>query len=286
MLERVEKWLKILCLLLAALLMYRVVAMAFHGNPLARLRIPSVPSLPVTNAPAATNTAAAKSTNATAKTGTNAASTNVAASKTNDGGTNAVSTNVVAAKTNGPALAQSNSVSMVGTNATNIVASKSTNATNVTTATNLVSGNAPTNAPTNSASTMIVGASGARGARRGGPGGPMEPGKLGPDVPIAIRSRVEKIVASEIFGPIMRPMPMALLGIGDNEAFMRAPNGQTGLMKEGDELGGIKMLRIGTNRVLVDQDGQNKELMIFGGIGSETLMPKKETTNEPTRKQP
>ena len=72
----------------------------------------------------------------------------------------------------------------------------------------------------------------------------------------------------------MRPLPMALLGIGDKDVFLRAPNGQTGLLKEGDELGGVKLLLIGTNRVLIEHEGQQKELTVFAGFGSETLLPK------------
>ena len=67
---------------------------------------------------------------------------------------------------------------------------------------------------------------------------------------------------------------MGLLGIAGDVAFLRAPNGQTGLVKEGDELGGLKLLRIGTNRVLVEQDGQPQELTIFSGFGGESLMTK------------
>jgi len=95
-----------------------------------------------------------------------------------------------------------------------------------------------------------------------------------PEVPAAIRSRIDRIVQSEILGPVIRPLPMALLGIAGQDAFLRAPNGQTGLVREGGELGGIKVLRIGTNRVLIEHEGQKKELMIFSGFGSETLLPK------------
>jgi hypothetical protein len=64
-------------------------------------------------------------------------------------------------------------------------------------------------------------------------------------------------------------------------AFLRTANGQTGLVKEGDSLGDLKLLRIGINRVLVEQDGQKKELMIFSGYGGESLLPKQnETSNE------
>jgi len=79
-------------------------------------------------------------------------------------------------------------------------------------------------------------------------------------------------------------MPMALLGIAGKVAFLRSPSGQTGLVKEGDDLGEIKLLRIGTNRVLVEQDGQKKELMIFSGLGGESLMPKTTETSDETIK--
>jgi hypothetical protein len=94
------------------------------------------------------------------------------------------------------------------------------------------------------------------------------------NVPPAIQACIEQITQSEILGPIPRPMPMALLGIAGRDAFLRAPGGQTGLLKEGDELGGVKLLRIGTNRVLIEHEGQKKELTLFGGFGSETLLPK------------
>ena len=94
-----------------------------------------------------------------------------------------------------------------------------------------------------------------------------------PDLAPPILARVDKVTDSEILGPVMRPLPMALLGIAGNVAFLRSPSGQTGLVKEGDELSGLKLLRIGTNRVLIEQDGQQKELTIFAGYGGESLLP-------------
>jgi hypothetical protein len=93
-----------------------------------------------------------------------------------------------------------------------------------------------------------------------------------PDLPPSILARVDRVTDSEILGPIMRPLPMALLGIAGNVAFLRAPSGQTGMVKEGEDLGPIKLLRIGTNRVLVEQEGQKKELTIFSGFGGDTLL--------------
>ena len=94
------------------------------------------------------------------------------------------------------------------------------------------------------------------------------------NLPPAISARIDRVTQSEILGPIIRPLPMALLGIAGQDAFLRAPNGQTGLLKEGEELAGVKLLRIGTNRVLIEHEGQQKELSVFSGFGSETLLQK------------
>ena len=125
---------------------------------------------------------------------------------------------------------------------------------------------APTNAPP-----APPGAPG-RPGRPGGPGG-------GAPLPPEVQARLDKIVQSELLGPVMRPPPMALLGIAGQDVFFRAPNGQSGLVREGAELGGVQIVRVGTNRVLVREAGELKELMIFEGIGGTSLMPQgKEAT--------
>jgi hypothetical protein len=100
-----------------------------------------------------------------------------------------------------------------------------------------------------------------------------------------IQARVDRVTDSEILAPVVHPMPMALLGIAGNVAFLRSPSGQTGLVKEGDDLGEIKLLHIGTNRVLIEQDGQKKELMIFSGFGGESLLSKPTDTSDETTKE-
>ena len=107
------------------------------------------------------------------------------------------------------------------------------------------------------------------------PGNPLhgqQSGNPNAALPPAVQSRVERITQSEILGPVMRPLPMALLGLAGEDAFLRAPNGQTGLMRVGDELGGIRLLRIGTNRVLIEHEQQQKELTLFAGFGGEPLL--------------
>jgi len=95
-----------------------------------------------------------------------------------------------------------------------------------------------------------------------------------PELPLAVQARVDRIAQGEILAPFIRPLPMALLGIAGDSAFLRAPNGQSGVIKEGGEVGGIKLVRIGINRVLIEQDGEQKELTVFSGYGGESLLPK------------
>lgn len=74
----------------------------------------------------------------------------------------------------------------------------------------------------------------------------------------------------------MHPLPMALLGIAGDTAFLRTASGQTGLVKVGDSLGDLKLLQIGTNRVLVEQEEQKEQLTIFDGYGGDSLLSKPE----------
>jgi hypothetical protein len=51
-------------------------------------------------------------------------------------------------------------------------------------------------------------------------------------------------------------------------------------VKAGDSLGDLKLLQIGVNRVLVEQDGQKKELTIFDGYGGDPLLPKQDENSK------
>lgn len=281
MLERLEPILKGLCIALAALLLFLVVRLVVRSNPLARLNIPALPTLPPdTNAPAA-----GAGTNALAARGSGKAGTNVVQSGTK---TNGVATNALAlgksakAETNAPPSASA----QAATNPpTQLTAKSETNAP-----AEPHSGKMDTNTVTgtNSAQTNLSAKLPGGSRRSPGAGGGMPPGMPGmamgpsgrpgmtpaPELPLPIRARVYQITDSEILGPVMRPMPMALLGIAGEVAFLRSASGQTGLVKEGDSLGGLKLVRIGTNRVLVEDDGQKKELTIFSGYGGESLLPK------------
>ncbi len=287
--ERSKQILRLACFVLAALVVYELADVVVRINPLARVKIPALPSLPPdTNAPAAvkrTNapevaTRAGGATNQGVRVGTNAmAGTNAAAmaAGTNVAGTNAVvakvATNMdaeIAAATNG-----SNGTNGVNgmSGGANTAAGKGTNLT-ASVGTNGILPGAATNAGSRAdgARAAVVMASGGpnAGPRLGG-------GGRGTQLSPGIQARVDRIAESEILGAVIRPPPMALLGIAGNYAFLRTPSGQSGLVKLGDELGGIKLLVIGTNHVLVEEQGQKKELTIFSGFGGESLLPKPET---------
>lgn len=282
MLERWEPVLKAICLALAALVLFQVARLVMRSDPLAHLNIPELPTLPPdTNAP-------------TGGTGTNS----LAAPGSGKVGTNTAQPGVpiAGAATNGPAGRESAKTGSIASHS--VSAQKETNPASPTAAaiinTNSTidprSGVKETNTvvrPDTGGSKLSATPSGSTPRGAGVSAGlPPDMAAMGmgpfgrpgasaaPELPLPIRARVDRITDSEILGPIMRPLPMALLGIAGNVAFLRAANGQTGLVKEGDNLGGLKLLRIGTNRVLVEDDGQKKELTIFSGYGGESLLPK------------
>jgi hypothetical protein len=288
MLERSEPVLKVICVALAALLLFQVVRLVMRSDPLAHLNIPALPTLPPdTNAPAGgagTNSLAASGLG---KAGTNTAhpGAQVAGAPTNSPsghesgklGTNDLHS-VSAQKGTNPPLpiaetrtgTNSTSEPRSGAKETNTVSRPDLARTNLS---------ATPSGVTNRGSGVSAGLPPQMAAMGMGP--PGRPGAMtAPELPLPIRARVDRITDSEILGPIMRPLPMALLGIAGNVAFLRAANGQTGLVKEGDSLGSLKLLQIGTNRVLVEDDGQKKELTIFSGYGSESLLPKQKENSK------
>lgn len=282
--ERYERLLRTLCLVLGGVLLVRLGWVAFHHNPLAHLKIPAVPALvatepasghQATNAPPglqatkkSTNLlSAAKSTtetNSSAKQLVSKASTNAAPTADPINTNPATNSPIAQAGTN----ARSGTNALIQTNAPTAAGAGPGNTNSIA-----LAAKAATNGP---AGAMLSGKPGAGPPSAAAVAMLNPPQRPGPAKPLApeYQARVDRITDSEILGPVMRPLPMALLGIAGNVAFLRGPNGQTGLVKEGDELAGLKLLRIGINRVLIEQEGQKKELTIFSGFGGESLLPK------------
>jgi hypothetical protein len=296
---------------LAAIMLYELIGAVLRHNPLEHMSIPTLPALaaapdvksggPGTNSVTSkvsgmvgTNSSAVKNSDqsganslaveAASKRGTNA----IPAVESEHKGTNSTlaqvpgksETNVVADE--GATVKSTNSVSIQGLEKTdtNLIAGLEKTGTNMMSGTNLVSGTngaRGTNlvSGTNLLSHLTPGKMAMNLKLRQGLG------KKAAELPPVIQARIDKITDSEILGPVIRPVPMGLLGIAGEYAFLRAPSGQTELVKEGAEMGGIKLLKIGINRVLVEEAGEQKELTIFEGYGGETLLPKaKEKPNE------
>jgi hypothetical protein len=282
--ERYERLLRLVCLVLGGVLLVRVGSVVLHHNPLAHLKIPAVPTLAAADA-----TSSGKGTNTVANQESAKKSTNAPSGGKPGNSTNSLVNQGAKSGTNvAPALASEKNRTNAAASAE--IAKTRTNSvisTNVVALTNVVTAEAGKTTGTNTAAPVGRSATNQVAGPSGKPAGagstsaaamlnpPQQPGMPAKarDLPPEIQARVDRITDSEILGPVMRPLPMALLGIAGNVAFLRAANGQTGLVKEGEDLGGLKLLRIGINRVLVEQEGQKKELMIFSGLGGESLLP-------------
>ena len=245
--ERPEQIAKIVCVALGALLFCRFVWIILTANPLARVVVPALPALPdespVTNAP----TTASVAVNSMTRGGQAQAGV----------------------KTNSPA-SMTNSVQRLDA----VVKQTGSNA-------HIMPAQPGTKTEVPGALSDANSGAGHSHHRHGPFAGMMGmPGRKAEVTP-AVQASIDRITDSEILGPVVRPLPMALLGIAGKVVFLRTPDGVTGLVKEGDELGGIKLVGIGVNRVLIEEDGHQKELTIFDGIGGKTLLDKSlQSSNE------
>jgi len=297
--EHAEQWLKILCGILVAILLFQTGRALVRNHPFGNIVLPVPPTLgssnpepapggptatsPANGAPMPGKTATLPPTNSPGGTNlvatlnaTNLSPTNLPPlSSTNQPTTNAlVATNAPVPPTISVSTNGGLSTTNLGSSATN----SSLSATNIS--------SSPTNGTPSATNGPVALAGQSAKAHsphphRMGPGGPGQPA---PDLPPLVQARIGKIVDSELLGPVMHPQPMALLGIAGDVAFLRTDSGETGLVKVGDALGDLKLLRIGINRILVEQNGQPKELTIFSGMGSESLLntsdkSSNETTN-------
>lgn len=276
--ERSEQIFKLVCLGLGVLLAVQLAKAVMHFNPLAGITIPELPSLA-----AETNAIASVGNKPSMKAETNSnASTPVAHTDTT----------AASPDTNPVAKAKLNGTASNSTSAKPPMASTALSTNQIATSTNAATAKTEANTNTLADSTKTNDSTAAPIKKHSQKNGNLPPGLLASasrtksaKLPPEIQARVDRVTESEILGPAPHPMPMALLGIAGNTAFLRSPGGQTGLVKEGEDLGEIKLLQIGINRVLIEQNGEKKELMIFDGYGGESLLQKStEPTNETTNR--
>ena len=274
MLERREVLLKILCATLTVVLVAEVARVVLRRGPLTAATIPAVPTLSAT-----TNTPVAVAGHPSAP-GRTGPAPQPASSPTNAPGAAAPphlpQAALVAKGTNAPLTTNAVAPQAIAAKGTN--ASPATNAAApqaAATGTNALNPQAPLPAPSEPATTPA--ASLPPGLPPGvilaggppGMGGPVP----APALPAEVQARITRITDSEVLAPANKPPPMALLGIAGHDVFLRTATGQAGLVKLGDELDGVKILKIGVNRVLVEDHGEKKELTIFEGFGGESLLP-------------
>lgn len=96
---------------------------------------------------------------------------------------------------------------------------------------------------------------------------PPAPPRTAAKIPPEVQTHIDAIQTGGMLGQLPQPLPLALLGIGGDDAFIRTANGQTGLLRVGEELGGVKLLRIDINQVVVEMEGQERTLELFPGLG-------------------
>jgi len=316
--DRREQILRLSCLVLGALLAFQLARFIVAGDPAKGLVIPALPALPPELD--AQNTKGTNSVNAkgVVEKKTNApameAVVKTGANSTNSGGqTNAHG------KIEGKPSGVEVGLKTPATNLVTPVTSEHLSTNDVTKAARTAGANATNALPevstdrqsnavhsiglAQNGTNVVSSAAGAKGGTNSNalnassktnsfPPGRMAMGGKPVELPAEIKERVDRITQGEILGQVNRPMPMALLGIAGPNAFLRSSDGQTGMIKEGEKVGSLKLLRIGNNRVLIEEEGEKKELSMFAGLGSETLMPAKEPSakekkpNEPTTKSP
>ena len=231
--------LKVICLVLAAVVLFQIVRIVLGANPLARVTIPALPTLaeetppasqnkgssgepgrPLARSPATLSPEPGEREGASSGTG-EVSEVLVSTNGVNKELENAAKTNLTLASTNGSA---SNAAVRTETNS-GPPSPQALAKTNT-----LVSRDSPNeHAPTNHSPRMpmIHMANAAR---------PMRAGNQTP-LPPAIQARIDRITDSEILGPVMHPLPMALLGIAGDSRFCVRRMRQTGLVKEGDSTG-------------------------------------------------
>lgn len=299
--DRSEQILRLACLVLAALAVAEICHAILRVNPLRGVTVPAVPTL-VTNTVANTNSMTngtsnsgpvdtnkipaglktASSTNAAMATNVVVNSNSIAMTNHFSIGTNSVvpavpvQTNETVQSTGTAPSATNKSVALktgMTTNlvATNIVANTNSAPGTNSVVTNSATPNAPSAAHKHHSPRMMGGGMAGMMGMSGGSAVALPP---------LIQARVDQIVNSEMFAPVVHPQPMALLGIAGDTIFLRTDSGQSGLVKIGDSLGNVKLLRIGINRALVEQDGQKKELTIFDGFGSDSLLSTKDESSK------
>ena len=95
----------------------------------------------------------------------------------------------------------------------------------------------------------------------------------------SLPERYAPLTSSGLFGkspPQKPPPPPALLGLmGGREkkyAILKGGDGKSFRLAAGEEKNGVKLLRVGTNRVVIEYLEKEIELSLFSGLGGKSLL--------------
>ena len=82
------------------------------------------------------------------------------------------------------------------------------------------------------------------------------------------------------------PAEPSLGGIAGSVAFIKMPSGMTRAFAVGDEHDGLRLTKVGVNRVLIEKEEKTRELTVFSGFGSESLLSNDRASERNMEKKP
>lgn len=100
-----------------------------------------------------------------------------------------------------------------------------------------------------------------------------------------VKASIAILNKSGLFGSPPKPKPAMLIGIAGDLAFIQTGSGGMQGITVGETFQNIKLLEIDTNRVLIEEDGTKKELVIHSGMGSDSLMNRDKQDKNNNQKQ-
>ena len=89
-----------------------------------------------------------------------------------------------------------------------------------------------------------------------------------------VKTSIEIMKRSGLFGSPPKPRPSTLIGIAGDMAIIQTGSGGTKAMSVDETFQNVKLLKLDTNRALIEENGKTRELTLYSGMGSESLIDK------------
>ena len=91
-----------------------------------------------------------------------------------------------------------------------------------------------------------------------------------------VATSIKIMKKSGLFGSPPKPRQSVLIGIVGDMAIIQTGSGGSKTMSIGETYQNVKLLKLDINRALIEENGKTRELTLHSGIGSESLMQKKD----------